>query len=508
MENYQNDKSFKYFITIVSFAIIGIIFIFSYSYFYVNNELNTLKKEKIGLHIITQIENVVFDIQKLRGLSNILYKNKESKNQIEHTKQSLNKKLKLFKSYILTQNIDLNSKKKLIEYITTLNLNLKKNTNFDQLSKYIQESLILIEHISYVSELTLDKELDSHILMQSIVFILPSLIEYNGQIRGISSSAKNSTLSTDKKNKIMIQISKINDYLEELKFIFSLSNEHNIKIINNKIYNQMLNAQKSLIDYSYKLLKNQKININSYDLFKLNSKHINTIIKLYKINVKQLNEILNTRSKNKNNILIWIIIFAVISILFILTINIIFYFKSKNYIKKIELISITDGLTKLYNRRYFDMQFSKQINIQSRTEQNLIFAMIDVDHFKQYNDTYGHQAGDKTLISISSALNKILKRSSDMVFRLGGEEFGLLFVSNSEENTIKFANKIRENIKNLKIPHKNNSASNYITISMGLVIIKPNCPLSTDKIYKAADEALYTAKESGRDKVNLFICNN
>ena len=89
---------------------------------------------------------------------------------------------------------------------------------------------------------------------------------------------------------------------------------------------------------------------------------------------------------------------------------------------------------------------------------------MDIDHFKQYNDTYGHQKGDKVLIKVAKAIKDLLKRADDYCFRLGGEEFGIIFKSNSKEMAEKFATHIKENIENLHIEHKKNSASEYITV--------------------------------------------
>jgi len=179
--------------------------------------------------------------------------------------------------------------------------------------------------------------------------------------------------------------------------------------------------------------------------------------------------------------------------------------KSKNQLEKqlkyIEEISITDGLTNIFNRRHFNEVFPKFINSSKRLDQYVSFLIMDVDHFKQYNDTYGHQMGDEALIRIASELKKTLKRSSDMCFRLGGEEFGILFMAEKPHEALNFANTIRTNIKNLEIPHKENSAAEHVTVSCGLVCKNGNAITSDDAMYKEADDYLYNAKHSGRDKI-------
>lgn len=171
--------------------------------------------------------------------------------------------------------------------------------------------------------------------------------------------------------------------------------------------------------------------------------------------------------------------------------------------KKIEEIAITDGLTSLYNRRHFDNIFVQQMEIIKRTKGMLAFLLMDIDHFKQYNDTYGHQDGDTTLKLVATALKKTLKRPDDYTFRLGGEEFGLLYHITNEDDGISIADLARQNIENLKIEHSGNSASQYVTISSGLYIIKADDTRSDDEIYKMSDEALYVAKQSGRNQVAI-----
>lgn len=169
--------------------------------------------------------------------------------------------------------------------------------------------------------------------------------------------------------------------------------------------------------------------------------------------------------------------------------------------KAIEEIAITDGLTNIFNRRHFDDIFPNQIKINQREKGILAFLLIDIDHFKQYNDTYGHQEGDTALKLVASALKDTLRRPNDYTFRLGGEEFGLLYHIKNIDDGLLIANKARINIENLKIEHKGNSASKYVTISSGLYIIDADNETTVKGIYKKADEALYKAKHSGRNKV-------
>lgn len=169
--------------------------------------------------------------------------------------------------------------------------------------------------------------------------------------------------------------------------------------------------------------------------------------------------------------------------------------------KRIEEISIHDELTNLYNRRHFNKVLHDELNRAKRDKKLLSFMMIDVDNFKLYNDNYGHQEGDNVLFEIAKVLNNYCKRAGDFAFRLGGEEFGILFSELTKEESKTYANAIRKAVEDLKIPHEKNSISSFVTISVGLLSISPDEKITEDEIYKNADDLLYKAKESGRNRV-------
>lgn len=169
--------------------------------------------------------------------------------------------------------------------------------------------------------------------------------------------------------------------------------------------------------------------------------------------------------------------------------------------KLIEILSITDGLTNIYNRRYFDEIFPKIINSAKRKNELISFLFMDIDHFKLYNDNYGHQKGDDVLVKFATCLKESLHRSSDFAFRLGGEEFAIVYQMDTKEKAIEFANTIKNNIEDLKIKHEFNSVSPYITASMGLICKNAND--IDDKIYKQADDLLYEAKRNGRNQIKV-----
>ncbi|MCB9096938.1 MAG: cache domain-containing protein [Arcobacter sp.] len=168
--------------------------------------------------------------------------------------------------------------------------------------------------------------------------------------------------------------------------------------------------------------------------------------------------------------------------------------------KYIEQLSITDELTKLYNRRFFNNKIEEEINRAKRENKTLCLLILDIDYFKQYNDTYGHQKGDFVLESVAKVLANRTNRASDFAFRLGGEEFAII-TTLEKEKAIEFAEVIRSDIEKLKIEHKSSTISKHLTISIGLVSKYAIDIENSDKLYKEADDNLYIAKKQGRNSI-------
>ena len=174
-------------------------------------------------------------------------------------------------------------------------------------------------------------------------------------------------------------------------------------------------------------------------------------------------------------------------------------------ISLIQDLSITDGLTNIYNRRHFDAIFSREINRAKSKKQLLCFVLMDVDYFKLYNDTYGHAAGDKVLISIADVLKNHLQKVDEYCFRLGGEEFGIILQTEKPDHSLNKAKTILEAIENKGIEHQHNTASPYVTASMGVACEYAHKIRDKNHFYKQADKLLYKAKEKGRNRVEIEL---
>ena len=170
--------------------------------------------------------------------------------------------------------------------------------------------------------------------------------------------------------------------------------------------------------------------------------------------------------------------------------------------QKLELQATRDGLTGVANRRKFERDLEREWQRQLRDGQPLALILCDVDHFKCYNDTYGHQAGDKCLRSVALTLQQSLKRPSDLVARYGGEEFAVLLPDTPLTGAQQVASELRDAIEKLFLPHDASSVSNCVTISLGVCASIPSADLLPEHLLQIADEALYEAKSAGR---NCFI---
>jgi methyl-accepting chemotaxis protein len=163
-------------------------------------------------------------------------------------------------------------------------------------------------------------------------------------------------------------------------------------------------------------------------------------------------------------------------------------------------MTIIDQLTGIYNRRYMDGHLKKTIKSMVRTNSSLSLLLIDIDYFKKYNDTYGHNAGDNCLRIVANTLSKCVSRDLDFVARYGGEEFAVVLPSTDKNGLHTVAEKLLEKVRECKIPHKASHIADYVTISIGgTTSIVKHLHHAQDYI-KAADKALYESKKNGRNR--------
>jgi len=166
---------------------------------------------------------------------------------------------------------------------------------------------------------------------------------------------------------------------------------------------------------------------------------------------------------------------------------------------ELERLSSLDGLTGISNRRIFDERLIKECKRAKRENNRLVLILLDIDFFKPYNDTYGHQMGDSTLCLVAKTINSVVTRPTDLVARYGGEEFAIIAPSTDEEGAIKLAQNLNKAVKDLNIEHEASKAATCVTVSLGVTVALASEDITPEILLAQADEALYDAKHTGRD---------
>ncbi len=167
----------------------------------------------------------------------------------------------------------------------------------------------------------------------------------------------------------------------------------------------------------------------------------------------------------------------------------------------LEHYALFDALTSLANRRYFQQHLATAVNQSRRTDERIACAMVDIDYFKQYNDSFGHAAGDEALKSVARVLAAQARRPMDIAARFGGEEFVVMFYGCGTLEAAALLRKFRSELAALAIAHPNSKVSPFLTVSIGRAQYRPGEPI--DELLKRADKQLYRSKSEGRDRISF-----
>jgi diguanylate cyclase (GGDEF)-like protein len=276
-------------------------------------------------------------------------------------------------------------------------------------------------------------------------------------------------------------------------------------------------------DYYYKSYKDEKersvvdsINKDIYTTFRVNKLHVfkNILKKIdfliqYETQMAYKQRILFLEKyDNMKSFLFYNIIIITILALAMIAYIIFQVVRKDNQLRilnqKYQMDAITDAMTKLYNRKHFDTIFDNMPFISNANNWKSAFVMFDIDFFKQYNDTYGHDLGDETLKKVANVLSEYFNQKYEYVFRLGGEEFGAIIFDVDYETLERCLEDINKKVVELQIEHKTSKALNVVSISTGAIIYQPHSYISTNSMYKKADECLYKSKENGRNQYHIF----
>jgi len=173
----------------------------------------------------------------------------------------------------------------------------------------------------------------------------------------------------------------------------------------------------------------------------------------------------------------------------------------ENAIDELRHLSSLDGLTGVLNRRSFDERLEREWRRAGRDAASIAVLMVDIDHFKRYNDHYGHQAGDACLQRLARALGGTVARPADLVARYGGEEFAIILPDTDLDGAARVGETARLTVDGLALPHAASRVAPHVTISVGVAATVPAGQLNAADLVAAADRALYRAKQGGRNRV-------
>ncbi len=336
------------------------------------------------------------------------------------------------------------------------------------------------------------------------------LQSYHGGLSSTIYKAKFSELSKPQATKAFKNI------IKDINKIW-LSYEAHFKRVQEMQYVKYVALEVKILNQYFLKLLNASQGINNISIEELEKKvlHIDKILQKlinYEVDMAKYDRKIFLQKYDKSvfrlGLILILIIFAVLIIMYSVFRSIqsdqtrleLVTKKLKISNKKLETVSYTDTLTSMHNRRYFNLVYERELKRARRTHSYITFMMLDIDYFKQYNDTYGHIEGDYALKSVAKVLKKTLVRASDFVFRLGGEEFGVLLTQTDESSSAKLAYEIGKQVRDEMIEHSGSKVNKYLTISIGVVCCIADDALNEDILISRADEMLYQAKETGRDR--------
>jgi len=473
-------KKYIYLIVNLLLLIPAIIVVYTYAYNYVDKEVIRLETKNTALNEMQNIYEIITNLQKIRGLSNIKEANSEIENKI--------KKLEIQNTKIANKLHITRVKNILTHHSNTI------NSDFASYTTDIEALLLIYKLTAYNAQLTLNSDIKEYLLSKTVTSSLPYLTEYFARIRGLASSIEQHRLNKS----VKIKIKNLLYIVEEL-----LKNTKEMKYFNNSEFvDKLLTSQDNEIHFiENELLNKTIITASGLEIFNSITKNIDYLNHLYDQNMQQLRLFYSEHIKQKNFTKSIIVAVCILSIIVVILLNLFYYAKIQKYIQKVEHLNIIDPMTQLYNRRFLENFIDKFISQIQRQNDLFTILMIDIDLFKKVNDTYGHDVGDKVIIAVAEVLQNNI-RKSDLAVRYGGEEFLLLLHHANANAAFTIAQKIKEIFESIEFSPQENQTF-HKTLSVGIA----EFPKDTNDIWeciKLADSALYRAKNTGRNKIVIY----
>ncbi len=467
-------------------------------------------KEIRGTHTINHLFHSLIELQKIRGLTQI---------SLWDQSEGIKSQLLVTKAHFANHFDDTQYQKSNAEFtiqneidqirtgVNTL-INLDNNainaheifTKYSQLIGKLHEALLIVADRS---NLILDPELDTYYMIEIAVKQVPNIVEAIGILRGIGGRiiAREGFNSQDEK---LFQegLSVFHNESEKLKRAKSIIRYLLPDIItslkaNQKSYNKI---KKSVEQACATIEKGGQSKLSAQDFFKLSTELVEYYNRIYYINTSNLEDRLKQRVLKLRLMIITILSATIFTLSAVFYFAISFYQRERQSYHKLERLSFTDPLTNIPNRRHLNFVVPRELKRLHREGKGMAFCILDIDYFKRYNDTYGHQEGDLALQNVAEAIKNSLKRPSDYFFRFGGEEFCFLVGAASLSEAEKVGEIVRAAVEQLQIEHRENSVIPFVTISLGVAYLPKIANEDLDFLIKQSDQALYEAKDQGRNR--------
>lgn len=474
----------------------------------ISNWIDFTHKERIGVEYNRSLMRLLENVMHRRGMGyaylngDISFSERLAKEQayIEDDIKSVEALNQKYGSVLMTDEKWNTIKKKWQGLVEKRGL-LTAKESFDNHTALIADIIALVSHVGGTSNLILDPEITTYYLMDGLTFKLPLLIENLGQTRGIGAAAIKHRLSADEKIRLITLSGQIISSLD-------LSNERIQKVFSSApdikpqmetdVFELNSNIKGFLVMLDREVINSLKagITIKPSDYYGVATKAIDSGYRLYDKGYPLLDRLLQARlDEYIEEKYLYLSISVLISVVFIY----VFSAFNKNITKledandKLEQLAITDPLTGIFNRRRFNEALEIEIERAGRHKRKFSLIMFDIDHFKETNDTFGHETGDNVLRTITQIISRRL-RLTDTFARWGGDEFIILVIETPLEGAKVLAERLREEIETYCF-----DIDKKITCSFGIAEL--NETDGTGSIIKRVDEVLYEAKNSGRNKV-------
>jgi len=475
-----------------------------------------IEKEISGIQAVHSLFNALLDLQKIRGLSNIIPWNETD--DLLRQRQALMQafqyhfKTPEWKQLSDTFNLD-HDVARIISEVQNLydfkDNSLTEGETFKRYTALIENINSTILLVAERSNLILDSELDTYYLIEISVKQLPDLCEAFASVRGMGSGMIAQGNCTEKETELFQEkISIIRDQLRKLTRIKTIISDVTLGIElffesdlgkANQQFSSFLQICESLAEHTYSL--------SAITFFQQGTGVIDVLAKTFNTTAVILEERLDERLTHHLRLLFMTVFASILTVAAIFYFSLSFYRLQKESYRELEQFSITDPLTSIHNRRYLDMIYDNELQRSRRDGMGVAFGLLDVDHFKAFNDTYGHHEGDIALRQVAYVLKRSLQRAGDFCFRFGGEEFCFLFRASSLMETKIIGERIRVAIEQLEIEHRENTACPHVTVSLGIAFLPRASSESLDYMIKQADKLLYEAKDNGRNQCIALALN-